>query len=283
MLTFMKIPFVKMQGTGNDFVMFDGVTQVMCLTHPQIRKIADRHYGIGCDQLLIVERAQAKHADFRFRIFNSDGGEAEQCGNGLRCFARFVRAQGLTKKDELVVETLGGEVHTRLETDGLVSVNMGVPAFDPPLIPFEAPERLPVYELVVGTESVNISAVSIGNPHAVQMVADVDQAPVAVQGPLIERHSRFPKRANAGFMQIIDRQRIRLRVYERGAGETLACGTGACAAVVAGSLRGLLDGRIEVQLPGGKLWVTWAGEGKEVWMMGPAVTVFEGTIDLENL
>jgi diaminopimelate epimerase len=253
------------------------------LTPARVRAIADRHRGVGCDQLLVVERPTRSGADFRYRIFNADGGEVEQCGNGARCFVRFVRDKGFTRKNEIAVETAAGMIYPKLEANGQVTVNMGVPRFAPNEIPFSAPRREPVYALEVDGTTVEISAVSLGNPHAVQLVADVDAAPVATQGPRIERHARFPQRVNAGFMQIVDRGHIRLRVYERGAGETLACGTGACAAVVAGRQRGLLDARVEVSLPGGVLHIAWAGEGEPVWMTGPAVTVFEGTLDLESL
>jgi diaminopimelate epimerase len=279
----MPIPFTKMHGAGNDFVVIDGVSQPVTLTPDKIRRMADRHYGIGCDQVLLVERPMAGGADFRYRIFNADGGEVEQCGNGARCFVRFVRDKRLTSKDEIVVETLSGMIYPRLEADGGVSVNMGLPRFEPAEVPFEANTREIVYDLKMLDRIVNISVLSLGNPHAVQVVPDVDAAPVNTQGPLIERHPRFPRHVNAGYMQIVDRRHIRLRVYERGAGETLACGSGACAAVVAGRQRGLLDDKVEVKLPGGILRVSWAGEGQPVWMSGPAVTVFEGTINLDNL
>ncbi len=278
----MLLPFTKMHGLGNDFVVFDAITHAVSLTSAQIRRIADRRFGVGCDQLLLVERPRAG-ADFRYRIFNADGGEVEQCGNGARCFARFVRDRGLTAKDEIAVETLAGIIYPRIEPDGQVTVNMGVPRFEPAEVPFTAPSRQNVYDLEVDGAAVPVSVLSMGNPHAVQLVADVDLAPVATQGALIERHPRFPRRVNAGFMQIVDRGRIRLRVYERGAGETLACGTGACAAVVAGRQRGLLDATVEVSLPGGILRVAWEGEGQPVWMTGPATTVFEGTIDPDLL
>ncbi|MDH3513401.1 MAG: diaminopimelate epimerase [Gammaproteobacteria bacterium] len=279
----MPVPFTKMHGAGNDFVVFDGVSRPVRLTPEKIRRIADRHYGIGCDQVLLVEPPVAGGADFRYRIFNADGGEVEQCGNGARCFVHFVRDKRLTTKDEMAVETLSGMIYPRLEPDGRVSVNMGVPRMEPEEIPFEANAREIVYDLKVDGRTVSVSVVSLGNPHAVQVVPDVDAAPVNTQGPQIERHPRFPKRVNAGYMQILDRRHIRLRVFERGAGETLACGSGACAAVVTGRQRGLLDDKVEVKLPGGTLQVFWAGEGQPVWMTGPAVTVFEGTIDLDSL
>jgi diaminopimelate epimerase len=279
----MSAPFTKMHGAGNDFVVFDGVTRPIVLTPEKIRRLADRHFGIGCDQVLVVERPTASGADFRYRIFNADGGEVEQCGNGARCFVRFVRDKRLTAKDEIAVETISGMIYPRLEPDGNVTVNMGVPRFDPAEVPFEAGKRENVYDLEVNGRKVSVTVLSMGNPHAVQVVPEVDNAPVNTQGPLIERHPRFPQRVNAGYMQIMDRGHIRLRVYERGAGETQACGSGACAAVVAGRQRGLLDDKVDVKLLGGTLRVSWAGEGQPVWMTGPAVTVFEGTIDLDRL
>ncbi len=279
----MPVPFTKMHGAGNDFVVFDGVSRPIHLTPEKIRRLADRHFGIGCDQVLLVERPTASGVDFRYRIFNADGGEVEQCGNGARCFVRFVRDKRLTSKDEIAVETLSGTIYPRLEPDGGVTVNMGVPQFEPAEVPFEASTRQNVYDLEVNGRTVSMSVLSMGNPHAVQIVPEVDSAPVNTQGPLIERHLRFPRRVNAGYMQIVDRRHIRLRVYERGAGETLACGSGACAAVVAGRQRGLLDDKVEVKLLGGTLRVSWVGEGQPVWMTGPAVTVFEGTIDLDRL
>jgi diaminopimelate epimerase len=279
----MPVPFTKMHGAGNDFVVFDGVTRPIVLTPEKIRRLADRHFGIGCDQVLVVERPTASGADFRYRIFNADGGEVEQCGNGARCFVRFVRDKRLTAKDEIAVETISGMIYPRLEPDGNVTVNMGVPRFDPAEVPFEAGKRENVYDLEVNGRKVSVTVLSMGNPHAVQVVPEVDNAPVNTQGPLIERHPRFPQRVNAGYMQIMDRGHIRLRVHERGAGETLACGSGACAAVVAGRQRGLLDDKVDVKLLGGTLRVSWAGEGQPVWMTGPAVTVFEGTIDLDRL
>ena len=279
----MPVPFTKMHGAGNDFVVFDGVSRPIQLTPQKIRRLADRHFGIGCDQVLVVEKPTVSDADFRYRIFNADGGEVEQCGNGARCFARFVRDKRLTAKDTIVVETLAGLIYPRLEPDGNASVNMGVPRFAPADVPFEAATRENVYDLNVNGRTVSVSVLSMGNPHAVQLVSDVDAAPVNTQGPQIERHPRFPQRVNAGYMQIVDRRHIRLRVYERGAGETLACGSGACAAVVAGRQRGLLDDKVEVKLTGGTLRVSWAREGEPVWMTGPAISVFEGTIDLDNL
>jgi diaminopimelate epimerase len=279
----MTVPFTKMHGTGNDFVVFDAIRHRIDLTPEKIRRLADRHFGVGCDQILVVERPTRSDADFRYRIFNADGEEVEQCGNGARCFARFVRDQGLTDKDKITVETLGGLIRPRLESDGQVTVNMGAPRFEPREVPFDAPARQPNYDLEVGGRTLTVGVVSMGNPHAVHVVTDVETAAVATDGPLIERHARFPRRANAGFMQILDRNHIRLRVYERGAGETLACGTGACAAAVFGRQSGLLDATVEVMLRGGSLRVAWAGEGEPVYMTGPAQTVFQGTIDLEAL
>ena len=275
----MKIRFSKMHGLGNDFVVIDGVRQSIALSPEQIRRLADRHFGIGCDQLLLVEKAARSDVDFRYRIFNADGGEVEQCGNGARCFVRFVHEQGLTDKREIRVETMGGVIAPRLETDGSVTVDMGVPVFSPAQIPFISPAADLVQPLRVGDEEIEITAVSMGNPHAVQVVADVEVAPVALQGPLIEAHPRFPKRVNAGFMQVVGRHEIRLRVFERGAGETLACGTGACAAVVAGIARGLLDTPVRVATRGGELTIDWQGAGTPVLMTGPAVTVFTGEIE----
>ncbi len=276
----MKIRFSKMHGLGNDFVVIDGVRQAIVLSPGQIRFLADRHFGVGCDQLLLVEKAGRPDVDFRYRIFNADGGEVEQCGNGARCFVRFVHEQGLTEKTEIRVETMSGVISPRLETDGSVTVDMGVPVFDPARVPFVSSSADLVQPLEVGGERIDITAVSMGNPHALQVVADADAAPVAVQGPLIEAHPRFPQRVNAGFMQLAGRQRIRLRVFERGAGETLACGTGACAAVVAGIARGLLDTPVRVETRGGELSIAWQGPGTPVLMTGPAVTVFTGEIEL---
>jgi diaminopimelate epimerase len=277
----MKIKFSKMHGLGNDFVVIDGMRQYVELTPETIRALGDRHTGIGFDQLLLVEPPTAPGADFRYRIFNADGGEVEQCGNGARCFVRFVHDQKLTDKTAIVVETKRGIIHPRLEANGLVTVDMGQPRFTPAEIPFESETDAAEQPLsLTDGATLMIGAVSMGNPHAVTVVADVDTAPVAGQGPLIESHARFPQRVNAGFMQVIDRHNIRLRVYERGAGETLACGTGACAAVVSGIRRGLLDSPVRVQTRGGELNIAWNGAGQSVIMTGPAVTVFTGEIDL---
>jgi diaminopimelate epimerase len=264
----MKLGFTKMQGAGNDFVVLDCTQRAFALDRAQIRRLADRHFGVGCDQVLVVERPQRPGSDFRYRIFNADGGEVEQCGNGARCFVKFVHARGLSTKREIRVETLGGVIVPRLEPDGEVSVDMGAPAF-------ESTETLDL-----DGERVELDILSMGNPHAVQLVADVAAAPVATQGPRIERHARFPGRVNAGYLQVLDRGRIALRVWERGAGETLACGTGACAAAVAGMRRGLLDSPVRVEARGGALTVRWAGGDNAVWMKGPAQIVFEGTLEL---
>lgn len=276
----MKLRFNKMHGAGNDFVVFDAINQRVELSAEQIRFIADRHFGVGCDQLLLVERPTRNDADFRYRIFNADGCEVEQCGNGARCFMRFVHDKKLSQQNEICVETASGIIRPRLEADGRVTVNMGVPHFEPDRIPFMADKRALTYELALEGETIEISALSMGNPHAVQYVNDIDTAPVARQGPQIEAHPRFPNKVNAGFMQIVDRQNIRLRVYERGAGETLACGTGACAAVVAGIRRGLLDATVHVAMHGGVLTINWAGVDTPVCMTGPAANVFEGEIEL---
>ena len=275
----MRLKFTKMQGLGNDFVVIDAVNQSVCLSPAQRRLLADRHFGVGCDQILLVEGAVGD-ADFRYRIYNADGGEVEQCGNGARCFVRYVHDRGMTQKNEIRVETSGGLIIPRLEANGEVSVNMGMPKFEPQQIPFIAEKRAMTYSIDISGRQVEISAVSLGNPHAVQLVADVDGAPVITEGALIENHPSFPKRVNAGYMQVVDRTHIRLRVYERGAGETLACGTGACAAVVIGIERGLLQSTVQVNMRGGELTVRWEGEGQPVWMTGPAVTVFDGEIEL---
>ena len=276
----MKIRFTKMHGLGNDFVVLDAVRQNFVPTAAQVKWLADRHFGVGCDQLLVVEPPRAEGTDFRYRIFNADGGEVEQCGNGARCFVRFVHEQGLTDKREIRVETESGIIAPRLEADGNVTVDMGVPRFAPADIPFLAESDELVQTLEFDGRAAAIVAVSMGNPHAVQVVDNVDSAPVGRDGPWIEAHPRFPKRVNAGFMEIVDRHAIRLRVYERGAGETLACGTGACAAVVAGIRRGLLDSPVRVATRGGELTIAWEGMGRPVRMTGPAVTVFAGEIEI---
>jgi len=276
----MRLKFTKMHGLGNDFVVLDATRAPLGLERDQLRFLADRHVGIGCDQILQVEPPRSPDTDFYYRIFNADGGEVEQCGNGARCFVRFVRERGLTDKTEIRVGTQSGVIVPKLEGDGRVTVDMGVPQFEPARIPFLAERRALTYQLEVGGAAIEISALSMGNPHAVQLVKDVDAAPVRTQGPAIEAHARFPQRVNAGYIQIIDRGRIKLRVYERGAGETLACGTGACAAVVAGIQRDLLDPRVVVTTRGGDLGISWQGEGKPVLMTGPAVTVFSGEVEL---
>jgi diaminopimelate epimerase len=260
-----KLAFTKMQGAGNDFVVLDCTRTPFNLSRHQLRRIADRHLGVGCDQILVVESSKSG-ADFRYRIFNADGGEVEQCGNGARCFVKFVHGRGLTTKREIAVETLGGIIRPKLEADGEVSVDMGKP----------------VYSGVETVEGAQVSIVSMGNPHAVQVVADVASAPVTTQGPAIERHRRFPHGVNAGYFQVIDRHRIRLRVWERGAGETLSCGTGACAAAVTAIERKLADSPIQVETRGGTLTISWAGGDNPVIMKGPAQKVFEGTLDLEE-
>jgi diaminopimelate epimerase len=276
----MRLRFTKMQGVGNDFVVFDAIGQTVALDAAAVRRIADRHFGVGCDQILLIERPRSPGTDFYYRIFNADGEEVQHCGNGARCFLQYVREKHLTEKREIRVETLSGVITPRLEVDGQVTVDMGPPVFTPAKIPFIAEQEQPTYRLEVAGEQIEISALSMGNPHAVQVVADVDRAPVTTQGPLIEHHARFPQRVNAGYMQIVDPHRIRLRVYERGAGETLACGTGACAAVAAGIARGLLASPVTVQTRGGELIIAWDGPARPVLMTGPAQTVFEGELEL---
>jgi len=256
-----------MQGAGNDFVVLDFTREPFALTREQLRRIADRHLGVGCDQILVVQRPLSSEADFRYRIFNADGGEVEQCGNGARCFVKFVHQRGLTSKRELAVQTLGGLIRPRLEADGEVSVDMGRPAYSG------------METLDVDGGRIEVAIVSMGNPHAVQVVADVQQAPVTTQGPRLERHPRFAQGVNAGYLQVLDRHRIALRVWERGAGETLSCGTGACAAAVTGITRRLLESPVEVQTRGGTLTITWAGGDNAVIMKGPAETVFDGTLE----
>ena len=271
------LAFTKMQGLGNDFVVVDATREPFELSPAQIRVLADRRFGVGCDQVLVVERPRSARADFGYRIFNADGGEVEQCGNGARCFVVFVREHGLSDKRSLVVETAGGLIHPTLDDDGNVAVDMGRPRFRAEDVPFAGGTSAVIEPLDVDGTMLQVSALSIGNPHAVQVVVDVDAAPLATQGPRIENHPRFPARVNAGYMQVVDRATIRLRVWERGAGETLACGTGACAAVVTGIRRGLLDSPVRVQTRGGWLTIAWSGDGHPVMMTGPAVTVFEGT------
>ena len=276
----MRLKFSKMHGIGNDFVVLDATGAPLELTAAQIRAVADRHFGIGCDQVLQIEPPRSPDTDFFYRIFNADGEEVEQCGNGARCFLRYVHEKGLTQKREIRVGTAGGLIIPRLEADGRVAVDMGRPQFAPERIPFLATEQALTYTLDVAGESLEISVLSMGNPHAVQIVPDVDVAPVTSQGARIEKHPRFPRGVNAGFLQVVTRTRGRLRVYERGAGETLACGSGACAAAVAGVMRGFFDSPLTIAMRGGDLGISWAGAGESVTMSGPAQTVFEGEIDL---
>jgi diaminopimelate epimerase len=276
----MKLEFTKMHGLGNDFVVIDATREMIELSGDQYRYIADRHFGVGCDQILLVEPARDAATDFHYRIFNADGSEVEQCGNGARCFARFVHDRGLTGKREIDVGTTAGNIRLYLEADGRVRVNMGVPILEPDRIPFQAQQQSPSYTIEVADQSFSIGAVSMGNPHAVLQVQDTESAPVAELGPLIETHPRFPRRVNAGFMQIVSRHRIKLRVFERGTGETLACGTGACAAVVAGQIQGLLENEVTASLLGGDLVIKWQGGDAPVWMTGPAAFVYEGNIEL---
>jgi len=278
----MRLKFTKMHGAGNDFVVVDGTRNALRLDPTVIGKLADRHFGIGFDQMLVVEPPRTPGTDFYYRIFNADGGEVSQCGNGARCFVRYVRDKGLSTKDAIRVETRSGIIEPRMEKDGRVSVTMGVPVLEPSLIPFIAERQAPTYRLDVDGRNIKIFAVSMGNPHAVQVVADVEAAPVLSEGPLIEHHPRFPQRTNAGYMQIVDRGHIKLRVFERGAGETLSCGTGACAAVVAGISLGLLDSPVQVDTRGGMLQIGWGGLTEPVLMTGPAQSVFEGEIEVEK-
>lgn len=274
------IQFTKMHGLGNDFVVIDAIHQPLRLSPAQIRFIADRHFGIGCDQVLLVDKPVSANADFKYRIFNADGGEVSQCGNGARCFARFVRDKRLTDKTEIRVDTDAGQLLLSVDADDRITVDMGIPKHAPADIPLLAPKEAKNYRALVNGSEVVFGAVSMGNPHAVLQVDAVDTAPVNELGPLLESHPDFPQRANIGFMQIIDRDHIKLRVFERGAGETLACGSGACAAVVVGIEQHLLAARVAVDLPGGTLQIHWPGRGKPVLMTGPAVSVFEGTIAL---
>lgn len=291
----MRIRFTKMQGAGNDFVVLDETRGTLGLSAAQYRFLGDRHFGVGADQILTVRPSPAEGIDFQYVIHNADGGEVEQCGNGARCFMRYVREHGLTDKDQVRVQTLAGVIAPRMAADGRVTVDMGAPVFEPERVPFDTAGLTPVtdegswskWHLALDTHAqsaiVSVAVLSMGNPHAVQLVDDAEAAPVAEQGPLIEHHPRFPQRVNAGFMQVVDRAHIKLRVYERGAGETLACGTGACAAVVAGIRLGLLDSRVDVQTHGGVLTIEWTGLGAPVLMTGPATTVFEGEIDVPDL
>lgn len=291
----MHIRFTKMQGAGNDFVVLDETQAILGLTRAQYRFLADRHFGVGADQILSVRPAPAEGIDFEYLIHNADGGQVEQCGNGARCFARYVRDKGLTHKDQIRVQTMAGVITPRLEPDGRVTVDMGRPVLEPARVPFDTTGLAPVpqghmqkWPLALDSKAqeatILIVPVSMGNPHAVQLVDDVDKAPVDRTGPLIESHPRFPQRVNAGYLQVLGRSEVRLRVYERGVGETLACGTGACAAVVAGIGLGLLDARVDVHTRGGLLTIAWAGGLQDpVLMTGPATTVFEGQIDIPDL
>ena len=276
----MRLRFTKMHGLGNDFIVIDAINQRVNLSSEQIQRLSDRRFGIGCDQLLIVEAPKSPDADFYYRIFNYDGSEVENCGNGARCFAKFVRDRQLTGKSTIVVDTLCGRMSLHIQKNNLVSVDMGVPILEPAAIPYRANQRQTTYPLKLSDDIITISAVSMGNPHAVTVVDKISSAAVTSQGPEIEAHSDFPNKVNAGFMAIKSRQEIDLRVYERGAGETLACGTGACAAVVAGRLQNLLDASVVVNLPGGALTIEWAGDGHSVMMSGPAVSVFHGQVSV---
>jgi len=285
----MLLRFTKMHGLGNDFVVIDAVSQSVKITPELARKLGDRRFGVGCDQILVVEPPEQAEVDFRYRIFNQDGSEVEQCGNGARCFAKFVRDRRLTGKSTIQVETASGIIELQVQSDHQVRVNMGIPELEPSQIPFIAENKAITYPIEVAisandgannNKTLMISAVSMGNPHAVLQVEDTETAPVELLGPLLEQHARFPQQVNAGFMQIVSRNELNLRVYERGAGETLACGTGACAAVVAGQLQDLLDSPVTVNLPGGSLVIEWPGEGQSVIMTGPATTVFHGRIKL---
>ncbi|MCL7928718.1 diaminopimelate epimerase [Halomonas llamarensis] len=276
----MLLHFTKMHGLGNDFVMVDLVTQRARLTDAHVRELSDRRFGIGFDQLLVVEPPRDPDMDFRYRIFNADGSEVENCGNGARCFARFVRDQRLTHKNEIHVETGGGPLVLTIQHDGQVRVDMGRPRFTPSALPFDAPGDKPLHELDVDGEALNVSVVSMGNPHAVLAVENVDSAPVARLGPAIEAHPRFPHKVNVGFMQVVSPSEIRLRVFERGSGETLACGTGACAAVASGIRQGLLKSPVNVHLPGGELSIEWPDPEASLIMVGPATRVFDGRVAL---
>jgi diaminopimelate epimerase len=283
----MKIKFTKMHGTGNDFLVFDGIHQQIQFTPEQWKKLADRRFGVGADQMLVVERSTLPEVDFRYRIFNADGSEVEHCGNGARAFVKFVHDKKLIKRTRIKVEIMKGVIELNMEEDGNVTVEMNAPVVDVEQVPFDTKKLVSqtegqalLWPLEIGKKNVLISAISMGNPHAIQIVDDVELAPVLTDGPLIESHARFPQRVNAGFMQIIDQHHIKLRVFERGAGETLACGTGACAAVVAGILRGRLISPVTVNTRGGELIIRWDGDGLPVFLTGPAVTVFEGEITL---
>ncbi len=276
----MNISFSKMHGLGNDFIVINAIEQPLSLDSETILRLADRHRGIGCDQILIVETARSAEFDFFYRIFNADGSEVAQCGNGARCFARFVRDQGLTDQDSIKVETLSGPMLLQIEADGDITVNMGVPRFDPSDIPLQHEQRENSYQLTIDDQSIEFGAVSVGNPHAVIRVNDIESAPVATLGPILESHTFFPQRSNIGFIEVVDNHQLNLRVYERGAGETEACGSGACAAMIIARQQGWVSDSVTVNLRGGMLRINWKGEGEPVWMTGPATHVFDGQITL---
>jgi len=276
----MKLKFTKMHGLGNDFVVIDAINQKVSLNETQIRLMADRHFGIGCDQLLLVEAAQSVEADFRYRIFNADGGEVSQCGNGARCFARFVREKGLSDQKDIPVETGAGLLILHHEENGDITVNMAVPRHLPSEIPLCSEQEKPLYEVAIDGRHYQFGAVSLGNPHAVLQVEDIAKAPVETLGAQLECHPMFPQRANIGFMKVISEHHIELRVYERGAAETMACGSGACAAAVIGIERGLLNSPVKVDLPGGQLMISWQGRGQPLFMSGPATIIFDGIIEI---
>jgi len=276
----MNFSFSKMHGLGNDFIVINAIDQTISLDSETIVRLADRHRGIGCDQLLIVEAPRSNEFDFFYRIFNADGSEVEQCGNGARCFARFVRDKELTDKDSIKVETISGPMTLQIEADDQITVNMGVPRFEPSDIPLRREQRENIYQVEINGESIAFGAVSVGNPHAVIRVDDINAAPVTTLGPILESHADFPQRANIGFIQVVDNDQLSLRVYERGAGETEACGSGACAAMIIARQQGWVDDSVTVNLRGGMLRISWKGEGESVWMTGPATHVFDGHITL---
>ena len=278
----MRLAFTKMHGAGNDFVVIDGVTQAVNLNTNQLRRLADRHRGIGCDQILMVTPPDSPDADFRYHVFNADGSRAGQCGNGARCVGRFLREKRLTRQREILLQTDDDSLALSLTEDGRVFAGLGAPRFAPAEVPFQADETQDQYTLNVQGQSLSIGALSMGNPHAILMVDDCDAAPVSTLGPLLEAHERFPERVNVGFMQIQSREEVKLRVFERGVGETDACGSGACAAAVHGMKLGLLDDAVSVNLPGGKLSVSWPSMGDRVWLGGPTATVFNGTVTLKG-
>lgn len=276
----MYIRFTKMHGLGNDFVVIDAVTQDVTMTDELARRLADRHTGVGCDQILLVEPPSHPDIDFKYRIFNADGSEVAQCGNGARCFAKFVRDRRLTGKNRLRVETYSGTLQLSIDDKQSYTATLGIPNFEPAQIPFEAEQAALTYAIEVDKKSIDIAALSLGNPHAVLQIADIQQTPIDELGPLLESHPRFPERVNVGFMALVSRHEINLRVYERGAGETQACGSGACAAAVAGIAQDLLDSPVKVNLPGGSLSITWQGDNQPVSVTGPATTVYQGRIRL---